>query len=187
MGWVRLSDDSSSPLNRTPSDLGRAITCHFRATPWRSIIISLIVPMRNRITKTRVTKRPPAKTSAWRIQCKRRRPAADLVRCEDCNERDKRYKLERRRRLREAGICPYCGTRAIKAGERRCSQCTAFYRARVSKAKSLGLCRNCLIRPRTESSVQCSICLARRSKSEKRIYRRRVEAGMCIEWGKSLL
>ncbi len=90
-------------------------------------------------------------------------------------------------RLREAGLCHYCGKEALEPGQKRCTKCTDRYKAAVNEAKRQGLCRSCLTRPRRQGRVQCAICLKTQRRSEHLSYRVKVKFEAVLIFLKSLV
>jgi len=88
---------------------------------------------------------------------KERRQKGLIKSCDDCKEKKRIYKKERREKLLKRGICPYCERRKLVKGKKGCIQClSATHRRRYN----IGLCGQCGKRPLAKhSDALCNICL----------------------------
>lgn len=129
--------------------------------------------------------------------------------CASCSEKQRAYKDETRKFLKNIGLCPKCGKNSLWGNEKMCLECSAtayeenrrnrekrnayakeYYKKSMEELKKLGLCRSCRKRNVEKGHTYCSTCLAKkRERSHGKVdipRNERPSYGLCYICGRSL-
>lgn len=123
----------------------------------------------------------------------------ETMRCSDCREKQRIRQKERRKKLRESGMCQQCGKNVVNPGYTLCHKCMSdwknYYDENEKKErqrktdvrirrKEQGLCPSCG-KKRDSHRIKCNECHKKSIEHGNAQRKRRIEQGLCAECGKS--
>lgn len=96
-------------------------------------------------------------------------------RCDECREKRRRLQQERRKILREAGICTRCEKELAVDGKSSCKTCCEEAVKKSNIAKAIGRCMTCHIRKALDGYTICQLCHDREQNRRAALK----ESGLC--------